>query len=44
MGLAELVEKYPELAEELGDDLVWTPKAEQILIEMLWRENNGQSN
>jgi threonine dehydrogenase-like Zn-dependent dehydrogenase len=44
MGLAELVEKYPELAEELGEDLVWTPKAERILIDLLWQGPNGQSD
>ena len=38
MGLAELVEKYPELAEELGEDLVWTPGAERILINIFWQE------
>ena len=39
MGLAELVEKYPAFAEALGEDLVWNPEAERILINLFWQDN-----
>jgi D-arabinose 1-dehydrogenase-like Zn-dependent alcohol dehydrogenase len=36
MGLEELKEKLPEVAEKLQEGKVWTPEAEETLIEKLW--------
>lgn len=36
-GLAELKERYPDVAAKLGPGDVWTPEAEQALIEHFWR-------
>lgn len=36
MGLDELEEKLPEVAEKLGPGHVWTDEAEQVLIEKYW--------
>jgi threonine dehydrogenase-like Zn-dependent dehydrogenase len=36
MGLKELKERLPEVAARLGDDLMWTNEAEQVLVEKLW--------
>jgi threonine dehydrogenase-like Zn-dependent dehydrogenase len=36
MGLDELKEKLPEVAEKLQEGKVWTPEAEETLIEKLW--------
>jgi hypothetical protein len=37
MSLAELRAEYPEVAAKLGPGDVWTPAAEQALIEKFWR-------
>lgn len=36
MGLDELPEKLPEVAEKLGEGGLWTQEAEQALIEKFW--------
>jgi threonine dehydrogenase-like Zn-dependent dehydrogenase len=36
MSLEELAEKYPEIGEQLAPGYVWTPAAEQALIEKFW--------
>lgn len=36
MGLNELKEKYPAIAAKLGPRDLWTPEAEQALIETFW--------
>ncbi len=36
MGLDELKEKLPEVAEKLQEGKVWTPAAEETLIEKMW--------
>jgi len=36
MGLDELKEKLPEVADQLQEGKVWTPAAEETLIEKLW--------
>lgn len=36
MSLDELKEKLPEVAARLGDGNVWTPEAEEALIEKMW--------
>lgn len=36
IGLDELNEQYPELAERLGENLLWTIEAEKVLIEKFW--------
>ena len=36
MGLDELKEKLPEVAEKLQEGKVWTPAAEEALIEKMW--------
>ena len=36
LGLAELKERYPRVAEKLGENDLWTIAAEQALIEELW--------
>ena len=38
MGLKELQEKLPAVAAKLGEDLMWTPEAEEVLIETLWEK------
>ena len=35
-GLKELKERLPEVAEKLGEDLMWTNEAEEVLIEKMW--------
>jgi L-sorbose 1-phosphate reductase len=35
-GLKELKQRLPEVAEKLGEDLMWTNEAEEVLIEKLW--------
>ncbi|HJZ49669.1 MAG TPA: alcohol dehydrogenase catalytic domain-containing protein [Roseiflexaceae bacterium] len=37
MSLAELKAEYPDVAAKLGPNDVWTPAAEQALIERFWR-------
>ena len=37
-GLKELKERLPEVAEKLGDDLMWTNEAEEVLIETMWKQ------
>lgn len=37
-GLKELKERLPEVAEKLGEDLMWTNAAEEVLIEKLWEK------
>jgi L-sorbose 1-phosphate reductase len=37
-GLKELKERLPEVAEKLGEDLMWTNEAEEVLIEKLWEK------
>ena len=37
-GVAELRERYPDIAAKLGPGDVWTPAAEQMLIERLWSQ------
>ena len=36
MSLDELAEKLPDVAEKLGEGNVWTPEAEEALIETYW--------
>jgi threonine dehydrogenase-like Zn-dependent dehydrogenase len=38
MGLKELQEKLPEVAEKLGENQMWTNKAEEALIDKLWEQ------
>lgn len=38
MGLKDLSEQLPEVAEKLGEDLMWTNEAEEVLIEKLWEK------
>jgi len=38
MGLKELKEKLPEVAEKLGENLMWTNEAEEALIEKMWNK------
>jgi threonine dehydrogenase-like Zn-dependent dehydrogenase len=40
MGLKELDEKLPEVAEKLEDGSVWTTAAEEALIEKMWDPSN----
>ncbi|HLO28362.1 MAG TPA: alcohol dehydrogenase catalytic domain-containing protein [Anaerolineales bacterium] len=35
-GLKELKERLPEVAAKLGEDLMWTNEAEEVLIEKMW--------
>jgi len=43
MGLNELKDRLPEVAAKLGDDLMWTNEAEEVLIEKFWeRPQEGQ--
>lgn len=37
-GLKELKERLPEVAEKLGEDLMWTNEAEEVLIEKMWEK------
>jgi threonine dehydrogenase-like Zn-dependent dehydrogenase len=37
-GLKELKERLPEVAERLGEDLMWTNEAEEALIEKMWEK------
>jgi threonine dehydrogenase-like Zn-dependent dehydrogenase len=37
-GLKELRERLPQVAEKLGEDLMWTNEAEQALIEAMWEQ------
>jgi len=36
--LKELQDRIPEVAQKLGDDLMWTNEAEEALIEKFWQE------
>jgi len=36
--LKELKDKLPEVAEKLGEDMMWTNEAEEALIENFWQE------
>jgi len=36
--LKELKDKLPEVAEKLGEDMMWTNEAEEALIEKFWQE------
>ena len=38
MGLKELAERLPEVAAKLGEDLMWTGEAEEVLIEKFWKK------
>lgn len=38
MSLKELKERLPEVAEKLGEDLMWTNEAEEALIEKMWKK------
>ncbi len=38
MGLKELKERMPEVAAKLGEDLMWTNEAEEVLIEKMWEK------
>jgi len=35
-GLKELKERFPDVAAKLGEDLMWTNEAEEVLIEKMW--------
>ncbi len=37
MGLSELKERYPDIGAKLAPGDVWTPEAEQALIERFWK-------
>jgi len=37
-GLKELKQRLPEVAEKLGEDLMWTNEAEEVLIEKMWEK------
>ena len=37
-GLKDLKERLPEVAEKLGEDLMWTNQAEEALIETMWEK------
>ena len=37
-GLKELKERLPDVADKLGEDLMWTNEAEEALIEKLWEK------
>jgi hypothetical protein len=37
ISLAELKERYPDVATQLGPGDVWTAAAEQALIERFWQ-------
>ncbi len=36
--LKELQDRIPEVAAQLGEDMMWTNKAEEVLIEKFWQE------
>lgn len=36
-GLPELKEQFPDVAAKLGPNDMWTPEAEQVLIERFWK-------
>jgi len=38
MSLKELQEKLPDVAAKLGENLMWTNEAEEVLIEKLWQK------
>lgn len=38
MGLKELKDRLPEVAEKLGENNMWTPEAEEVLIEKMWEK------
>jgi len=38
MSLKEIQERMPEVAAKLGDDLMWTNEAEEVLIEKMWEK------
>ena len=38
MGLKELKERMPDVADKLGEDLMWTNEAEEVLIEKMWEK------
>jgi len=38
MSLKEVEEKLPEVAAKLGEDLMWTNEAEEVLIEKFWHK------
>ncbi|HLA07343.1 MAG TPA: zinc-binding dehydrogenase [Anaerolineales bacterium] len=38
MGLKELKEHLPDVAAKLGEDLMWTNEAEEVLIEKMWEK------
>ncbi len=44
MGLDELKEKLPEVAEKLGPGEVWTQAAEEALIEACWQPAGSDQN
>lgn len=37
-GLKDLKERLPQVAEKLGEDLMWTNEAEEALIEAMWEK------
>jgi threonine dehydrogenase-like Zn-dependent dehydrogenase len=37
-GLKELKERMPDVAAKLGEDLMWTNEAEEVLIEKMWEK------
>jgi threonine dehydrogenase-like Zn-dependent dehydrogenase len=37
-GLKELKERLPDVAAKLGEDLMWTNEAEELLIEKMWEK------
>src|SRR5690349_12180847 len=37
-GLKELKERFPDVAAKLGEDLMWTNEAEELLIEKMWEK------
>ena len=37
-GLKELKERLPDVAAKLGEDLMWTNAAEEVLIEKMWEK------
>jgi hypothetical protein len=44
MGLNELQDRLPEVAAELGEDLMWTNEAEEVLIEKFWEKPLGKAD
>ena len=38
MGLKELKDFHPDIAEKLGENYMWTNEAEELLIEKLWEK------